>query len=126
MASSLYLYPPPPAGVPADLARPGWRYRFQVALVLLSLGLFLLIYLALLAGALALLYWAIWLPGVKPPAAPPGWPERLFSIALRVGVFILAAMLFVFLLKGLFQRGGHGAAGYLEVTEADQPDLFAF
>jgi DNA modification methylase len=45
------LYPPTPAGIPANLAKPGLRYRRQVVLLLLALFLFLVLYAILLAGA---------------------------------------------------------------------------
>src|SRR5262249_44672420 len=105
MADLAVLYPSAPSGVPADLAKPGLRYRLQVALVLLALIPFLLLYLALLAGALGLMVWAVWLPGEKPAPPPEAWPERLFLTALRISVIVLAVMLFAFLLKGFFKRG---------------------
>jgi transposase/Zn-dependent protease with chaperone function len=120
------LYPPTPAGIPADQAKPGLRYRLQVTLVLLALFLFLLLYAALLAGSFGLLCWTVWPAGEGAAPPPETWYERLFVAALRVGAFALAAMLFAFLLKGFFKRGEDEAAGYLEVTEQEQPELFHF
>src|SRR5262245_20318365 len=126
MADLPLLYPSPPSGVPADLAKPGLRYRLQVVLVLLTLLPFLLLYLALLAGALGLMAWAVWLPGERPATPPEAWPERLFLTAVRVSVLVLAVMLFAFLLKGFFKRGEGETFQYLEVTEREQPELFQF
>jgi hypothetical protein len=107
------FYPQAPPGIPADLARPSLRYRALVAVVLGALLLFLLLYLAFLAGALALMYWAVRLPveGAGGPADGSG--RAAFALLVRVSAFVVSARLFAFLfkrwaLRGLF-RGLHFA-----------------
>src|SRR4051812_9037935 len=51
-------YPPSPAEVPPQLARPTRRYRLQTLLVVGSLFLFLAVYLSLIAISAGLCAWA--------------------------------------------------------------------
>src|SRR5262249_30311598 len=106
-----------PSGIPADLAKPGLRYRLQIGLVLLALVPFLLLYLALLAGALGLMLWAVWPQGEREVS------PIVLAVA-RIIVLALALMLFAFLLKGFFKRGQEETSRFLEITEAEQPELF--
>ncbi|HEV3262794.1 MAG TPA: M48 family metallopeptidase [Gemmataceae bacterium] len=94
--------------------------------MLLALIPFLLLYLAVLAGALGLMVWAIWPADERAASPPEAWPGRLFLTALRISVMALAVMLFAFLLKGFFKRGGAETSRYLEVAEREQPELFQF
>ena len=126
MSESPALYPPTPTGIPADLATPGLRYRLQIVLVLLTLLLFALLYLALLAMALILLYWAVRAPAEGAIMEARSWPEQFFLIVLRVGFYLMAALLFAFLLKGFFKRSEDATARYVEVSEPQQPELFQF
>jgi Zn-dependent protease with chaperone function len=123
MADPGPFYPYAPSGVPADLAKPGLRYRVQVALVLLALIPFLLLYFALLAGALGLIVWAAWPLGASLPEA---WQARLFLNALRISVILLAALLIAFLFKGFLKQGEGETSQNLEITEQEQPELFQF
>lgn len=120
------LYPPAPAGVPANLAKPGLHYFLQAVLVLLSLALFLLVHLTLLAGALALMAWVAWPAGDTAARPPATWTTRLGLVALHVSAFAVGAMLFAFLVKGFFKRGGEDTSPYQEVRESGQPELFQF
>ncbi|KYF57105.1 hypothetical protein BE08_07205 [Sorangium cellulosum] len=109
------IYPAGPAGdLPPVQATPG--YRLRVVLVLASLLTFVALYLALLTASGYLVYLTLfeveWLPGK--------------GIILNLGAIAASAMLFLFLLKGLFHRRPFSSDGLVEVTEADQPRLFAF
>ena len=119
MADLAMLYPSAPSGIPADLAKPGLRYRLQIGLVLLALIPFLLLYLALLAGALGLMLWAVWPQGEREVS------PIVLAVA-RLIVLALALMLFAFLLKGFFKRGQEETSRFLEITEKEQPELFQF
>jgi len=112
------LYPPGPANVPKDLTRPTARYRAEVVLVLVSLLVTLLLYLALVAGSAWLCWWLLTAP----------WPARLERgyLFLRIAAIFCSGLLFLYLLKGLFKGSRPDESLYLEITEADQPDLFAF
>jgi Zn-dependent protease with chaperone function len=93
------------------------RYRLQVLAVLVSLVLFVLLYLALVAGAAYLVYLSIAfpLPGVH-------W----LLLLAKAGAVLLSALLFLFLLRGLFKRRRADKLPGVEVTEERQPRLFAF
>ena len=126
MADAVWVYPPAPANVPADLARPGLRYQLRAVRVLLSLLLVLLLYLILMAGSLALMGWAIWPIFDGFASLGKSWQESLIILILRCSFFAVAALMFVFLLKGLFKRGEGIPAAYHEITVAEQPELFQF
>ncbi|WP_434045631.1 MULTISPECIES: M48 family metalloprotease [Sorangium] len=109
------VYPVGPAGdLPPVQVTPG--YRLRVVLVLASLLTFVALYLALLAASGYLVYLTLfemaWLPGK--------------GIILNLGAIAASGMLFLFLLKGLFHNRPFSSEGLVEVTEADQPRLFAF
>jgi Zn-dependent protease with chaperone function len=108
-------YPPTPTGdVPA--VAPTRNYKLKVVLVLGALFAFLAFYLGLLAATGYLVYASIfeieWLAGK--------------AFLLNLGLVAGASMLFLFLLKGLFHRKKFDRDHLVEVTEAEQPRLFAF
>ena len=128
MADIASLYPPSPAGIPKNFARPSLRYRLLVVFVLVTLFLFLLLDVVLLAGSLYLLYWSLF-----PPAEVMAWLERslgpttgflTFSL-FRIGVLLVGGLFFGFLFKGFFRRQDNKLL-FLEVAEPEQPELFAF
>src|SRR5437870_12672188 len=53
------FYPANPANVPPELANPTGRYRFQAALVVGSLFLFVLVYVGLIVGFGGFSVWAL-------------------------------------------------------------------
>ena len=108
------LYPPSPPEAREPL-EPTTQYRLRVALVLVSLLLFLAIYLALVAAAGWLVYFCFSHLGERGGLS-------LWTILLGLG----SAMLFLFFVKGLFRRSQPDTTRYVEVTEQDQPRLFAF
>lgn len=105
------LYPASPEG-----ARPRTEvtltYRLRVALVLLSLTLFLGLYLGLVAATGYGLYWLV------------TTEEKTGFWGFMLGLGGL--MLFFFLVKGIFRRSPESKDGRIRVTEAEQPKLFAF
>jgi Zn-dependent protease with chaperone function len=107
------LYPPCPSEAPS--VEPSSAYRTRVVLVLASLLLFMAFYLGLLLASGYLVYLLL-------------FEMRWFSkaIILNIGAIAGAVMLFLFLLKGLFHRRGFSSEKLVEVTEAEQPKLFAF
>jgi Zn-dependent protease with chaperone function len=88
----------------------------QTGLTLLSLLLFVLIYLALVAGSAWLVYLAVIFPV----------PVNKLGVLVKLGAIGGAAMLFLFLLKGLFKHQTIDRSLYVEVTEKEQPELFRF
>jgi Zn-dependent protease with chaperone function len=112
------LYPPGPANVSKEFTQPTARYRWEVALVLVSLLLSLVLYLILVAGSAWLCYFLVTAP----------WPMRAdgWYVFWRIVFIISAGMLSLYLVKGLFKGSHQDQSLLLEITEADQPDLFAF
>jgi Zn-dependent protease with chaperone function len=111
------LYPPRPAGIPPDLTTPSKRYRWQVLVVLISLFLFLVLYLAMIGGA-AYLFYASLLYRVE-------WDVT--GALIWKGMALLGCgLLLVFLLRGLFRRSQTESELLVEIVEKDQPTLFAF
>ncbi|HZO14343.1 MAG TPA: M48 family metallopeptidase, partial [Polyangiaceae bacterium] len=106
----LELYPPSPDAAPA-LPRTTSAYRLRVVVVLASLIAFLALYLGLVVGSAYLVY-------VSYQHAGGG--------LLKIGAIAGSAMLFLFLLKGLFKRDKLDTSDMVEIRESDQPTLFAF
>ncbi len=140
-------YPPSPANVPPDLTRPSKSYRTRVIIVLASLFVFVIIYLGLTIGSAYTCYYCIaWLaeeepkPAFMPPAQQPSGsrggrsapPVRSNRTTTEKPVFgliigsIFSGLLCLFLVKGLFKRSRVDPGMRIEVTEAEQPKLFAF
>jgi len=128
-------YPPTPPEVPPNLTTPGSSYRLRVLIVLTSLILFLLLYVGLVAGSGYLTYYSFTQlsPEQPPPKArrttsrytPPPKTETSgggwwLIVGITSGVFCL------FLVKGLFKWQRSGPELRVEITEKDQPVLFAF
>lgn len=108
------FYPPSPAEIPPLVAVTG-TYRLRVVLVLLSLILFLGIYLALLVGSGYLVCLSFDMP------TPKGR-----GVLLKLATMVGSPMLFLFLLKGIFKRNRMETENLIEVHEADQPRFFKF
>lgn len=111
VVEALELYPPSPGELPRKTRTTG-TYRLRVVLVLLSLTTFLVLYLGLIAAtgyALYALFTGSWASG----GAAIFWGSGL-------------SLLFVFLVKNLFRRSRSTMGAHVEVTEQDQPRLFAF
>jgi Zn-dependent protease with chaperone function len=106
------LYPPSPRNVPADLTTPSDAYRLRVTLLLLSLMVFLWLYLFGLVTSLVLFVYVL---------ACVSFPLSL------VPAFFLGLTFFL-LVKVLFQRRTQQRQRSLtvEITEEDQPRFFAF
>lgn len=143
-----HLYPPSPAHVPADLTTPPKEYRLRVLVVLASLFVFLIVYLALTVGMAAVSFWCFsTLVDPQPvrvqPAPAPYNPRTSASAPRRssrndtsrtddyssfwlvVGGGV-SALICVFMVKGFFKRSGRDDGIRHEITEKDEPELFAF
>ncbi len=117
MSAVASIYPPSPPNRPRDLTSPTARYRLQVIVVLVSLLLFVLLYVGLVVGSAWLLYWAV---TFSVPRVDKG------TIAVKIGLIGGSCLLFLFLLKGLFKRHKEDRSLRVEITEEEQPTLFAF
>lgn len=112
-------YPPSPSDVPAELRTPTRDYKVRVVLVLISLIVFLIIYLGLIAASAYLIYFSLDGPfSSNKYRKSYGFLDILFTLT--------SCMLFLFFAKGLFKRSKPDTSRLIEVTENDQPKLFAF
>jgi Zn-dependent protease with chaperone function len=102
-------YPPSAKNVPEDLTQPTAEYKRRVVLVLISVLVFFLFYLALTIGSLLACIFALVLLGP-------------FGIV----VSIPSLLFFLFLVKGFFKRRDQERTTRVEVTAEDEPLLFAF
>jgi len=109
------FYPAGPQAVPADLTRPTSAYKQRAWLALGSLGLFVVLYVAL-AG------WFVWTAYRMLGEAVAGGPQALWNYLIGGS----AAFLAVFMLKALVFLKRGGAPDAVEVTASDQPRLFEF
>jgi Zn-dependent protease with chaperone function len=103
------LWPPGPANAPADLTAPTRKYKLHVASALAGLAIFVGVYLGLVFW-LGSLVWTV--------IARGGGPGVLVALP---ALFVLA-----FLVSGLFVVRRASAPEMIEITEADEPRLFAF
>ncbi len=150
MAAIDELYPPAPVAVPDDLTAPSGAYRFRVVIVLLCLTVFVGVYLALTAGSAFACYWCFaWLgedepqPAYSAPISPSksgsgakSNPRQAQPTRSRSGeskpVFwlivggVTSGLICLFMVKGLFKWSRHEEGIRVEVTEEQQPVLFAF
>jgi len=107
------LYPSSPES-PLPLASPTFGYRVRVVLVLASLLGFVAIYLGLLAGSVWLT-WHSWFGGGSGS-----------GVIIDLALMAVSPMLVLFFAKGLWQRDLFEDDHWLEVSENEQPDLYAF
>lgn len=141
MNDTTVLYPPTPGNVPLGLTKPSGSYRTRVVVVLVSLFAFLAVYLGLTFGSAYLCYWCFDALG-----GDPSQPRRKVTYYDRSGRMqtryerqgeppspivlipggIMSGLLCLFLVKGFFKRGDRNPGIRVEVTEKDQPELFAF
>ncbi|WAS91520.1 M48 family metallopeptidase [Nannocystis punicea] len=108
-------YPPAPAVVPEGLTAPPPSYRRKVWLAVAGLLGFVAVYAAL-TGWFAHQAWKLF--GVGMEGGPDAWMSFIGAV--------VAAFLAVFLGKAMFFVRSHADRGLIEITEADEPRLFAF
>lgn len=117
MVSGNDLYPASITGAPADLTVVGRRYRISVVLLFLSLLLFLVFYGGLIFGSGFLVY-RVFNPELGANTDGSSGGQELTAF--------LAGALLLFLAKGLFKRQKVDVSDHIEITAAEQPELFAF
>jgi Zn-dependent protease with chaperone function len=111
------LYPAPPRDIPPDLTRASGAYRFQVFILVLSIGFFVLLYVGLVIGSAYLTYYS---------ATHPFGERGKWNLFLNGAAVLFFGMLFLFLFKGLFKRRKQDYGTLVEVKPQEQPDLFGF
>src|SRR5580658_2765626 len=116
------LYPPSVQGAPPNLTVPSPAYRRQVVIVLLSLIVFVLSYIGLIAGSVWMVFYGV----VQATADTPEYQTRNSDNNWYFAVAIIAAVLFLFLIKSLFKWRRDKDEMRIEITQNDHPELFAF
>ncbi|MBM3458202.1 MAG: hypothetical protein FJX77_06690, partial [Armatimonadetes bacterium] len=116
MAMGLGLYPPSITKPPRGLTHPPPLYWLYSLLLVLGVVAFAAFYAALVAGSAYLTYLAVLFP----------IPINRVTLFLKAGAVAGAGMLFLFFLKGIFKIRRSDTSHMRAVTEAEQPDLFAF
>jgi Zn-dependent protease with chaperone function len=116
------LYPPTVKGAPPNLTVPSSAYRRQVVIVLLSLLVFILFYLGLIAAS----GWAVIYTISQAINGVPDEQGGQTHDNAYIGLAICAGILLLFLVKALFKWRKEEEDVRIEITEAEHPALFAF
>jgi Zn-dependent protease with chaperone function len=115
------LYPPSPQLKDDQRTAPSAEFKREVRKVLLVIVAFIVVYLALIAGAIALAILsglgAFWLVALY---------TSFITIMLGIGLAGFGLMVLYFLVKFVFRRNVFDRSGLIEVKASDQPELFAF
>ena len=121
MSAVPIAYPITPRGVDETVLQPSSAFKQEVTKVLLAIVFFIVIYLVLMAAAIGL---AI-LCGVGGFLLVVNFP-KLFTLMIGIGIIGLGVMVIFFLLKFLFKKNKVDRSHLTEISESDQPELFAF
>ncbi len=109
------LYPASPANIPDSLTKPKASYKKQAMLAMMGLIAFIVIYLALMIGFGFITY--------KNFAAMAVTGDFEFG---KLFAGFCAGLLTLFMFKSLFAIRKAGTPNGIEVSEADQPELYAY
>lgn len=115
------LYPPAPLNINTQLLEPSADFRKEVKKVVSYIVLFFIVYLLLVAAAVALAVACIYLGG----ALVLSFGGLLICI-VGIGLIALGLAVVFFLVKFVFATTQHNNGSSIEITEADQPGLFEF
>ncbi|WP_210466740.1 M48 family metallopeptidase [Rufibacter roseolus] len=116
-----FPYPPMPQGGDERVIAPSAEFKKEVVKVAGAIAFFGLVYVALMAAAVGLAvlcgYAGVALVLLKP---------AFFTLMIGLGLVGLGLMVLFFLLKFIFKRSKMDRSGMVEITEAEQPELFSF
>lgn len=115
------LYPPNPSHVPESVTKPSPQFRREVGKVMGNLVLFFLVYFLLILAALGLAVICVY-GGLLLMATL----THMLIILVGAGIMAMGALVFFFLIKFLFAVSRVDRSGITEITEEEQPRLFAF
>lgn len=121
MNHTAFSYPPMPARADKRIIKPSASFKKQVYWSIVAILFFLLSYLLLFAGALAIAV-AFGLLGIVIMQAMSSFITLILGAAL-IGSGL---MLVYFVIKFLFKRTRTDYSGMIEINEHDQPALFGF
>jgi Zn-dependent protease with chaperone function len=116
-----FTYPPNPTNVSTSVTEPKASFKKEVKGVMGNIVLFFIVYLILFALSICLIIACVY-GGVAIIVAIP----KLVTILAGLGLIGLGIMIFVFLIKFLFAVTRYDRSGIVEITEDQQPQLFAF
>lgn len=115
------LYPANPLNVDATATEPSAAFKKEVKKVMFAITLFFVVYVILIALSLVLAITCMY-GGI---AIMLGLGSIL-GLAAGLGVISIGVMVFIFLIKFIFSVRKFDTSGSIEITEAEQPVLFAF
>ncbi|MGN6439167.1 MAG: M48 family metallopeptidase [Agriterribacter sp.] len=104
-----------------SMLEPSVFFKQQVSKVIFSIFLFLIVYLLLIAAAVALAA-ACFYAGIAVIAGL----GSLYGIIAGLGLMAVGGSVIFFLIKFVFAVTKNGNPQSIEITEKDQPELFAF
>lgn len=115
------LYPVNPVNIDESVTEPSTSFKAEVKKVMGSISLFFIVYIILMLAAVALAVGCVLL----------GWAVILNAGHLLViiggaGIMSIGVMVVIFLVKFIFSVKKVDESGMVEVTEKEQPELFAF
>lgn len=121
MSQLVALYPVNPENVSLSVTEPSESFKKEVKKVMGSILLFFVVYVILILLAIALAVGCVLL----------GWAVILNAGHLLViiggaGIMSIGVMVVIFLVKFIFSVKKVDESGMVQVTEAEQPELFAF
>lgn len=115
------LYPANPADVPLSLTQPSAEFKKEVLKVMFSILMFFVVYIILILCSMALAAGLAYAGIMLIVAAP-----RLITIMIGVGLIGVGVLVFFFLVKFIFAVSKPDQSRNVEITEEEQPELFAF
>ena len=121
MPATSYLYPANPINVPPSITQPSTAFKKEVTSVLGSIVFFFIVYIVLFLLSIALVIGCVY-GGFAIIINMP----KLITIFAGLGLIGVGVMVFVFLVKFLFSVSKYDRSDIIEVTEEEQPALFAF
>jgi Zn-dependent protease with chaperone function len=115
------LYPPKPGKVNPAVLAPSAAFKKEVGAVVAYIACFFVVYLLLVAAAVALAAGCVYAGFAIIVAAP-----RFITIIIGLGLVALGISVVFFLVKFVFAVQKGGSDTRIEITEEEQPRLFAF
>lgn len=121
MQDLTFNYPATPVEVPANITEPSPAFKKEVVKSISSVVLFLFVYLLMLLVSVGLVIGCTY-AGIMLIVNVP----KLMMILVGLGLISVGILVLIFLVKFLFAVSRHDNSGNIEITEKDQPKLFAF
>jgi len=121
MPTTTFIYPATPGNVPSRITEPSAAFKKEVAGTMGSIIFFFVVYILLFLLSIALIIGCLY-GGFMIIVTIP----KMITILIGLGLIGLGIMVFVFLIKFMFAVSKFDNSGSIEITEKDQPKLFAF